>query len=788
VSTTAPVDRNVLLACELALVGVSAAVIGGFSRLFVDGSFFPKIAVMAAIAHGLAILVRRLHRGIIMSAAVSLAGLCITGGVLFYNSTTRLGLPTLATRDAARTDLSDAWHLFGDVRAPAPVHPGFVLAAGIAMWVVAFLADWAAFRLWSPAEACAPAGIVFLFSSLQSADRHQISSTAAFAGAVLVFVLLHRVARQDTGASWLATEPGRGRGSLVRVGTLVGAAAIITGLVVGPALPGAGEEAVVPWRNFGDGSGAGDGSRVTVSPLVTIKSRLVDLSNVEAFTVATDKPDYWRLTALDKFDGVAWTSSGQYETADGVLPTALPPGTVTNVLRQTFTIEKLDTLWLPAAYEPQSVVEAGGTKPSYEAESGTLTIGDNVKTSDGKTYTVESRVPTRNVDVLRAASTVLPADVRARYLALPSDFSRRARSDARSVTRTSTTTYDKARALQDWFRANFQYSLTVVNGHGSSAIDDFLYKNKAGYCEQFASAYAAMARAIGIPARVAVGFTPGELGDDGLYHVRGEHAHAWPEVFLPGSGWVRFEPTPNRGAPGDEVYTGVAPAQPVTGDPGAAVTPTSPTTSAAPSTAAPGTDPAADIPPELAGGVSTNDGGTGGSTPSGKWTTFLQLAAVILAAAALVTLAIPVVKLGWRARRRARLGTTPRGRVDSAWADTVDTLGLLDVPPDPPATPHELARRAAPVVGPEAAPALADLAELTTSARFAPDGPDDAAVARAAHAAHLVRHVVTHRVSRGRRIRRALDPRPLLAGLRAAQRAETGPPRTGEFREGYSPL
>jgi transglutaminase-like putative cysteine protease len=758
-------DRRLLAACELALVAVTASIVLGFGRLFVDHSFLPEVATMAVVSHVLAIVVRRAGKGIVLSALVSLVSLVITASLLFYAGTTRFGLPTWTTRDAARTDIVDAWHLFGEVRAPAIVHPGFVLVAGTAMWLVAFLADWAAFRLWSPIEAVAPAAIVFLFSSLQRAEEHQAISTAMFAGTVLVFVLLHRLARQDTGASWLATEPAKGRSSIVRVGSAVGALAIITGLVVGPALPGAGEEAVVPWRDIGEGKK--DDSRVTVSPLVTIKDRLVNLGSAEAFAVVTSRPDYWRLTSLDRFDGVAWTSSGKYQSADGELPSKLPDGITTTVVQQQFTIEALATLWLPAAYEPQAVLEDGDLDPSYEAESGTLTVGDNRTTADGATYIVQSQIPVRDPAVLQAATAEdLPGDVRDRYTALPDRFSDRVAALAHAITDPQATPFGKAKALQDYFHTGrFTYSLDVANGHGTLAIERFLFETQTGYCEQFAGTYAAMARAVGLPARVAVGFTPGQQDADGVYRVKGENAHAWPEVYLAGSGWVRFEPTPGRGAPGDESYTGQTAQQAPPGGGGTAETIPSPTT-------APGTadttpvDPLAIDPgaiPEFDPGIATSSGtGSGNDGPSVL--DLLPLLAVLAGVAVVVLGAIPVAKSVRRHRRHARLRASARGRVDSAWEHAVDALGLLDVPVDRSATPRELARRAATALGSDTAPTLADLAEITTAARFAPDEPDDATQREASGLAGRVSHAVGKRVSWKRRVRRAFDPRPLFPG------------------------
>ena len=134
---------------------------------------------------------------------------------------------------------------------------------------------------------------------------------------------------------------------------------------------------------------------------------------------------------------------------------------------------------------------------------------------------------------------------------MPADIPAEVIEQAFAVTAGATTPYDKALALQNWFRNEFTYDLNVQSGHSDDAILSFL-RIRRGYCEQFAGTFGVMARAIGLPSRVAVGFTKGELKRDGLYHVYGRNAHAWPEVWFDGVGWVLFEPTPGRGAPGSE--------------------------------------------------------------------------------------------------------------------------------------------------------------------------------------------------------------------------------------------
>lgn len=295
--------------------------------------------------------------------------------------------------------------------------------------------------------------------------------------------------------------------------------------------------------------------RITISPLVDLHDRLTRASDTEVFTVRTSTPTYWRLTALDTFDGQVWRSGGTFVAVDGPLPTV--PGidagpSIASVsvtrLTATFTIGALATLWLPAPYRPTAVDPATGIR--YQGASSTLIVDASRPDANGSVYRVDAELPAASADELRAARTELPADIRDRDLEVPDGLDPSITAAAREQTATATTAYDRAQALADWFRRDFAYDASMASGHDGDAVARFL-RDRRGHAEQFASAYALMARSLGLPARVAVGFTPGDAdGDDPTrFHVFGRHAHAWPEVFLGEYGWVAFEPTPGRSGP-----------------------------------------------------------------------------------------------------------------------------------------------------------------------------------------------------------------------------------------------
>ncbi len=566
-----PLPPTTLLA-ELALLGVSLATIVGYARLFDDGAYFAPIALAAVLGHLLAAVLRRAHIGPLLATITHLAVLPLMLTALRYRETSTYLLPSGRTLDQLGDDLQASWEIFLDISAPVPAAPGFVVVAMATAWIVALVSDSLAFRLNATVEALAPATGLFLFSSILSDDRHRTTSAALFVFSVLAFVLASRVARADGTGRWLATDATRGTRSLLFAGAVLALVALVPAVLAGPRLPGGDGEPVVDL----DGGG-GSGDRVTLSPLVDIRSRLIDQSDVVAFRVEASSPAYWRLTALDDFDGQIWSSSGSYDAAEGELPANPDDDQQAPRVNQRYEIAALDQIWLPAAFEPVHI-DSPDADVDYDAASSSLVVDSDIE--------IVGRPPLRSAldPPPRPARRPLRRHCRPRHSSsssgTPGSPPPPRRWPASTPPRPSgarTTRTQQALALQNWFRSDdFQYSLSVQRGHGTDALASFLdpETGRVGYCEQFAGAYAALARSLGLPARVAVGFTPGEPDPDDptFVEVRGLNAHAWPEVYFSGVGWVPFEPTPGRGNPAAELYTGVPADQATPDDPSTATT------------------------------------------------------------------------------------------------------------------------------------------------------------------------------------------------------------------------
>ena len=283
--------------------------------------------------------------------------------------------------------------------------------------------------------------------------------------------------------------------------------------------------------------------------------------------------------------------------------------------------------------------------------------------------------------------------------------------------------YQKMLALQNWFRSEFTYDDGVNFSDEPDALDAFLTARR-GFCQQFSSTFALFARELGVPSRVAVGFTPGDPVPAGTtdgtadsvadadaveFVVRGRHAHAWPEVYFEGIGWVPFEPTPQRGNPQAQDYTGVAPDQaPAPREQAASTTSTS---------VPPSIPPAAptSAPDQVAATAEPEEPPT---TGGGGWV--LGVVFVVVALALVGALAVLA------ARRR------PGGAVDertsrntvvaAAWMDAVRALALIDLRAAPSETPLEFARRADGHLGEQL---MTPLARTETRRRFGVGTPSE---------------------------------------------------------------
>lgn len=171
--------------------------------------------------------------------------------------------------------------------------------------------------------------------------------------------------------------------------------------------------------------------------------------------------------------------------------------------------------------------------------------------AQAQVYRVEADIPVYDEAALRAANGAYPEWVTARYLGLPEDVPARVTALARDLTATAPTAYDRARAIESYLR-EIPYSLDVPEPPARREVTDyFLFDLQRGYCDYYATAMAVLARAAGLPARLAVGYASGSYdAERGEYTVREAEAHAWTQVYFTGYGWVDFEPTRGRAAPG----------------------------------------------------------------------------------------------------------------------------------------------------------------------------------------------------------------------------------------------
>lgn len=355
---------------------------------------------------------------------------------------------------------------------------------------------------------------------------------------------------------------GAGAHAVRRTATGIGGTATALALVLPLLVPTVG----LQFFDFGPGRGDGNDIRVDnpVADLVRDLRRGEDTDLVQIST--TDpSPAYLRILTLTHFTDVEWTPGDRdvpaENRADGQLPA--PSGVDPQVSREEIpydvtVLPAFKSRWLPTQF-PASNVQAEGDWRYDNSTMDYLAVPDGLTTA-GLHYTMSALQLDLSAQRLENAGSST-GKVNESFTDYPADIPPIVRELAASVTEGKTSRFDKAVALQNWFRSagGFEYSLaTHTEGNGVDALTAFLTDGpggRVGYCEQFASAMALMARVLGIPSRVAIGFlTPDQVGP-GTWMYSSHDMHAWPELYFEGSGWVRFEPTPARRAADVPSYT-----------------------------------------------------------------------------------------------------------------------------------------------------------------------------------------------------------------------------------------
>ncbi len=739
---------------EIAAALLVPAASYGFVRVFAHGDAVIPVIGAGFLSTAVAVLLRRLRVPLAAAGAVSLVFLLALIANRFTPGTVRFGfIPTSATLDEAEVLITELIRNFQELKTPVEALDPFIATAMIAAWVMAFLTDWGALRLRLAFEPVLPAGLLFIFSAVLGAGTHQVVTTVAFAAAIAFWAVVQRTVNLAEGNAWLANDRRRGTTGVAQAAAVFAAMAVIAGIVVGPRLPGADAQEMLSFRD------QGDPTRVVVSPFVSIEARLVEQSATELFTVTSSQPSYWRLAGLDEYDDNIWKVAGNFSPEDGELPGATVEGGAREDVQQDYSVSALQEIWLPAAFAPAEIVETTA-RLTWNAESGSLTVANDIPNSDGVEYSLISSIPRFTAEELAAAPETVPPEIAERYLPLP-PVSPLVRSEAERVTAGAITRYDKMLALQDFFRS-FEYSVNLNPSDGRDPLEQFL-DDRIGFCQQFAGTFAVMARTLGIPARVAIGFTWGDpvgQADDGrtVYQVTGRQTHAWPEVWFEGLGWVAFEPTPGRGAPAAVDYTGLPAAQDSLIQPDNPDGPVT-TTTLAPSD--PGTVDQGPLVPELDLG-----GGDGGGSLDDDGGSFISLTALlwILGIGGLVAAyagGIPAYHQLRRQSRRQRIDSPATG-VETAWAEVTESLELgYGLTRRPAETRREYARRLASDMR-VPREEMGELANKVTVARYYPTGLAAGDAARADELAAAIEQSIASRVPVFTRWKRLVDPKRLF--------------------------
>jgi transglutaminase-like putative cysteine protease len=553
---------------------------------------------------------------------------------------------------------------------PAPATPPLLVAVSALAWLTASASAELVARTRSALAPALPPVLLFLLALVVGVAGPG-SDTALAAGFVALAAMLAVVRRPPS------VRSGRRRyiAAVPVVAVVAGA-----GFVVGPLIPHG-----QPFDPRGHVQPAGR-AEVAVSPLDQVSAWLAT-PDLSLFTTSGQSDVDWRIGSLDAFDGQTWTITGRFVPTGGRVPGPSAGGRTVPV-STVVTVTGLTGSWVPAHESPTAV---SGPAVVVDPQTGVLIAADGL--APGLRYAVDSRVPVYDADQLRSA--VPASDAAARTaLVLPAGMPPAIVDTARLATDGATFPVQQATRLASYLRQTATNDPSAPPGHSYGHLLYFLTVSHRGTTEQFGAAFAVMARALGLPTRLAVGFGPGRPGPDGLTTVRGADALVWPEVEFSGIGWVPFYPTPATGTDGDGpgLAVGASGARREVDDTLDATAATDPSTPLASSTR----DGSSALPPVTHGGI-----------------VWILVAGLLVAYLGAVLIVPPL-----RRRRRRRSARDGSDHVAAAWNELLRLVRPLRLGDVRALTTAEVAAACTERLGPAARSPLDSLAAAADAAAF----------------------------------------------------------------------
>jgi transglutaminase-like putative cysteine protease len=703
-----------------------------------SGPFLMISAFVCALMTGIGILLQNLRIPRIVVPVVQLLVLVELLSLFFLHSTMKFGLfPWKATAIEFNAQLVDAMDSINRFSAPLPKDPHLTLFAVSVISATGFLIHLIAVQL----RQAAWSGLLLLIMyTVPAATVHGGLPWLLFIPPAIGYILLlsaegrsrlSRWGRRISGVSHLdAAEPveasALGQAGR-RIGmTVIAIAALLPALL--PTLP----EGVIGNGLAGGTGGRGSGASISsTNPMLDMGRNLKRGDNDVALTYkgGPSGGTYLRLTALDMFNGNTWQIAPRTEghKVDGDLTP--PPGfsgdlsKVKQISMEINVTRDLRSQFAPAPYPLHSI----SLKRDWKYDSGALDVmSSNGSIVAGKKYKLTAYDLQPTPEDLHDTITTGAPD---RYtMQVPERTPQRIKQLAYSLTADAKDNkFESAVLIQNWFRSggSFTYSTQNVKGSGMAALTDFLLKSKEGYCEQFATGMALLARIVGIPSRVGIGFLPGTAGKDGEYTVRMHDMHAWPELYFQGIGWVRFEPTPSARVASTPGWTVAANENSTTPTTAPSSAPSTPGDSESPGISKPEHDPSL-------------DSDTGAAVvDTGNW--FTNGGAQVLAGVLGVALLLCIPWLIRTSTRRRRFLRPPgRAGAEGLWAEIRDTARDLGLDWSDISTPRQAGQWLVSKVPAETHPAARRLAGGIEALRYAGDENleldlrDDAAAVRKA--------------------------------------------------------